>query len=557
MNKFQREIETAFGRPASWWAALPAVVVGCGAFLIAVYGTWWMPARLLPHYKYALQQASQDYQKLASSQSSSITWRIGERAGELDVIFSRLIGLERADANRYWEWAEFLQNHVRTIQLKLQNPAVTIQPDVRERLIEQATQFESKSREIFDQLAQGKSKLRTKSILRVAQWKYQRGLGEYGVRDVDKLVAMLRDTLEELSLNNKTHSVNGEIAPANDNASQVDEARLLLLQLLIEGAWQDANGSRLVANESQLQQAWDLLKQYRPASGNAAADVQWQSLEHLLAAMTGREVPDAVLPAARTRNLTTTEDPWRLELAELHLSAVAGDWKDISFRLTRQTVDRPAAVSSALARTICRLACSPLARQPNKWAEQAELGVLLAAQLAPHIPEFSELLWQCAEMQTSSNTSPLSLSPIIPETIARGQNAPLKHTVSAMSATLSGQPSIARTHLELISRSRVSLALVARTVLWRAQILAPEVKEPNASAIATLKPEQRQELSNLIELMTSATRLEPESGLNWFTLGTLQYRAGELQAMRDSLKRAEHLLGAVPAIEQMLQSGEK
>lgn len=552
MNRIQLETETAFGRPASWWAALPAVVVGCGAFLIAVYGTWWMPARLLPHYKYALERASEDYQQLASSQTSSVSWRIGERAGEVDVIFSRLIGLERADANRYWQWALFLQSHVHTIQRLLKNPAVTVQPVVRERLLKQAEQFDSKSREIFDQLAAGKSNLRTKSILRVAQFKYQQGLGEYGVRDVAKLVATLRDAIEELSLNNTVQVVGGETANGSEHASQIDEARLLLVQLLIEGAWQDDTGSRLVANENQLQEAWELLKLYRPATGNAAADLQWQSIEHLLAAMTGRELSQPASTVDGARNNLSVENLWKLELAQMQLAVVAGDWKDISFWLTRQTAERSVAVTSGFARTICRLACSPLAREPNKWGEQVELGLLLVAQVAPHLPEFSELVWESATLQTGHNQSLKNLSPAIPQTIARGQSAVLKHSVSALSAALVGQPTVARTHLELIRRGQGSLALVARTALWRVQMMAPEVQDAMAAVASSLKPEQQQELASLSELMLAATQLEPESGLNWFTLGTLQYRAGKFDDMTGSLERASKLLGVVPAIEQMM-----
>ncbi len=560
MNKNQ-EIETAFGRPASWWAAAPAVIVGCGAFLLAVYGTWIMPARLRPQYVSALEQAQSQYATLANSSSPLISWKIGEVAGELDVIYSRLIGLEGADAGRYWEWGEFLQQHAETVERKIQNPAASVQPDVRERLLDQSQQFQSKSRDIFEQLAAGKSELKAAAVVRVARTKYKLGLGEFGVRDAAALSAELHEMLDNSAI---TH-------PQLDD-HELDEARLLQVQLMIEAAWQSSDGALLKVDTQLLRQAWEQFQnQPQTYAAGSAGELQWRSVGRLLAAMIGEELPDhAESPKFLAGDESADNAPqgtlnestptgWQSELAELQLAAVKGDWQQISFTLSRNQEQRPAAVLTGVARTICRLACSPMARSSSTWAEQSELGLLLVAQAAPHLPEFSELLWECARVQAGQAESTINLSASIPEMIARGQNVVLKHSVSALSSTLLHQPSVARTHLELIRRARGSLTLVARTALWRVQTmlpLSPPSENSEVGAAPQLTPEQVQELSQLSELMNSVTQLEPDNGLNWFTLGTLQFRVGNFDAMRPSLKRASELLGQVSAIDEMLEAAE-
>jgi hypothetical protein len=556
------EIETAFGRPARWSAALPAVLVGCGAFLLAVYGTWLLPTRLQPHYANALKTAQNQYQSQVTSSGLTVHWSLGEAAGELDVIFSRLVGLESGSAGRYWEWAEFLQNHADTVRRKVQDPAASMLPELRQRFLEQAQLFESKSREIFAQLAVGQSELQARALLRVAQWKYQQGIADFGVSEVTKLTSQLRKLLD------------GSAVESADRAA----AEWLLVHLIVEQAWLSPTGERLVVDPVVLAEAWDRCQDHLQAHPETNAQPAWSGTAKLLAALLGKPWSDeqgrGVVAAVDSAN------DWQTELNALQGAAVDADWQAIAVSLSRQAERQPGAVTSGLARTICRLACSPHAEPPSTWAEQAELGLLLVAQVAPHLPEFSELLWECARQQSGAEKSPVQLSPQIPAMIARGQSAMLKHSVSALSAALAGQGSVARTHLELIRRAQANLGLVARVCLWRVQSMAsqapaeqvpqrrPVASEPtpegaldakqdvaiDAEVETEIEAARAEELKSLIGLMTVASELEPESGLNWFTLGTLQFRAGEYTEMRVSLAEAKKLLGDVPAIAQVLDA---
>ncbi len=563
--------ESAFGRPASWRAAIPAVAAGLLGFLAAVYGTWWLPARLPTHYAFALQDARDEYQHLSAKSKTSSSPKLVDQAGEMDVIYSRLVGLEKNSPERTWEWADFLKSHARQLRSRLQDPVLSLRPETRKAWADQAVRFESKNSELMEQLAARPSTVQHAAILRVCQAHYRQGIGEYGVRDADLLANRLQQALEG----------DGSSEAGSLTAEEVEQAQLLLIQLRIEAAWQTPASQEQPASHLRLhtEAIADALQLYERFNSERTSgdDVQWHAAAHLLAAMTGREVGVGQKDDARETQATVTngresdeedkaheEETWRHELASLQLAALEGNWGEVTRALTSRLQAPAPQVTSGLARSVCRLACSPLAvavadgtvqpdeQSENPWRQHADQGVMLACQLAPHLPECAELIWECAKLQASAGVQPppqdgakIASQPVsraIGQAIMGGGSAWLKHSLAALSATLAEQPTVARTHLELLHRGRGNLTLIAQVVLWRSR------------ASNTKRIEDAMQLKHLEGLMTDVTQIEPESGLNWFVLGTVQFHSGQFAEMRQSFERASKLLGEVPAIDQMLRA---
>ncbi len=584
--------ESAFGRPASWWTAWPALAVGLVAFLMAAYGTWWLPKRLPAQYARALEQAQQHYQQVAENARSSGSQRLIDAAGDMDVIYSRLIDLEKNSPDRYWQWAEFQQAHAQRLNAALLDPALSLSPSIRDRWTEQAQLFQSKSEEIFEQLSVRPSELQATAILHVAHRRYRHGLGELGVREADKLAADVSKALD----NTESAASEAIQVAAKLTTDEIDAGKLLLVQLRIEAAWLGDAPSKLTCDMAQLDQAWALLETAQSQQHSTKHELEWYATRRLLMAMMGKPLNSEnemeIGAALKSADRDATQD-WKSQLAKLQLAAIDGAWTEVADLLRSRIGTPEPAVTSGLARTICRLATSPLAgAMPNRagseaeagdvgpptaedssrgdggggkeskaskaaerqtasrWADDASSGVLLAAQLGAHLPECSELLWECARLQAGQGTERPLVPAAIPQAIMSGQSGWLKHSLAALSATLDGQASVAYSHLQLLSRSQDSPPLVARVVLWRVQVLTAE----QSASVGELNQQSLEELSRWRELLRGVVKLEPENGLNWFVLGTLQFQTGEFAAMRDSLGRASELLGDVPAIEQMLDA---
>jgi len=579
--------ESAFGRPANWWTAWPALAVGLCAFLIAVYGTWWLPKRLPEQYAHALVQAQQQYQLIAEKTKTSGGPRLIDAAGDMDVIYSRLVDLEKNSPKRYWQWAEFQQAHAQLLNMTLKDPALSLSPPIRERWTEQAQHFQSKSEEILDQLAVRPSELQAKAMLHVAHRKYLQGLSEFGVREASELADEVSQALD--SADSTTYDSVDKTASLTQD--EIEAGHLLLVQLHIEAAWQADARSKLTCDTTQLEQAWELLERFQSKQQSTAHRLEWQVTLRLLMALTGKHFNVAENDAdAMDLGSDGRDAPpaWKSDLAKLQLAAIDGDWIEVANQLRSRIDPLEPVVTSGLARTICRLTVSPLASAPQKtgadvgqgeqegergvgergergeerndaerratlnWAEDAGMGVLLAAQLGAHLPECSELLWECARLQAGQGTERIVVPAAIPQSIMSGQSGWLKHSLAALSATLDGQAAVAHTHLQLLSRTQGSPPLVARVALWRTQVLSTD----DAAPTGELDQPTLEELIRLRELLRSVVQLEPNHGLNWFVLGTLQFRTGEFKAMRDSLDKARELLGDVPAIEQMLDAAE-
>ncbi|MCA9131731.1 MAG: hypothetical protein KDA45_01185 [Planctomycetales bacterium] len=509
-----------------WRMAAPAAVLSLLAALIAMYGAWIVPLQTPHFYQSRLEKSLTRYRDETRIYSKV------DLANELELVFTRLISLENGSPQRYWERAQFLEEHAAFVRREVDDPAASFSDKDRERLLSQAKRFEAKAQDTFQQLAVGSSDLSAASLIHVAESQLRDGMAHFGLRDASQLAASLRSVLDE-----RTRSASELL-----DAEQLESGQRLLLRVYIESAWKNHAGSRLHCDLNQLQQAWDWLQLCAPAEGSPA-NLEWLVGRRLLEAYRAEE---AIAEADTEREATLPsrgrESGWRSRLAELQWLALQGEWEQIGFQLQSAAQVDVLEVRAGLSRTICRLACSPLARKKGPWSRQADVGLLLVAQLAPHLPEFGELMWQCGQLQTQVDDPPpqLDVGPEILAAIASGQSSQLKHSVFALAATMDGRHDVARTHLDLLTRSGSSLMIVARTALWKVQ--------------ATPREADFVELDSLRVLLQSTTELEPDNGLNWFALGAVQLRSEQFSAALVSLENAKRRLGDAPAIQEMLKT---
>ncbi len=554
------QVESALGRPARWSTALPAVLVGCVSLLLAAYGQWLLPAKLPEQYASALQSATTDYATLTGNGSSPINASWTDSAGELDVIYSRLVSLEHGQPQRYWQWAEFLAAHAVALRQRLADPATSLRDEIRASVQDQAEQFEGKSRKIFEQLSVGRSELRDAAFLHIAEEDYRLGIAQFGIPNAASMSKRLQELLKRdttlpsgdppSGASQATAASTGESELTGGlSATQLAAANLLWLNVQIEAAWRNSPSSSLQLDQSLLPTLSELQVRWLPDPPETP--VQWFVLEKLLAAYRDGSVPDNSVAEQSFAQATSSAD-WQQQLAALELAALEANWQEVAFQLSSQKGRADQAVLAGLARTICRLACSPHARNNPDWCRQFDLGLVMAAQLAPHLPEFTELIWLCAQNQIAASMS-TTLPTQIPEAIATGQSVWLKHSVFALAAAAEGKLDVAGTHLQLIRRAGGNMSIVARTALWRTQSLALPTEDEALQAGGS------EELLRLEALLTAAAQQEPESGLNWFVLGTLQHRNQKKSEAISSLQKAQKLLGEVAAIKEMLEelgSGE-
>src|SRR5690606_24303355 len=139
---------------------------------------------------------------------------------------------------------------------------------------------------------------------------------------------------------------------------------------------------------------------------------------------------------------------WSERVAEFELASVDGDWHQVVY-LAKQGDDVDQIAGRAAAgRAVCRLACAPRGADAESWSDGADVGLQLVGQIAPHLPEFCELLWERARVGgDDEESSPVDAA--IAQTVAKGQANQLKHSVFALTAALDDRIDSARTHCEL------------------------------------------------------------------------------------------------------------
>lgn len=548
--------ESAFGRPARWSTALPAVAFGCAALFIALYGRLVLPPNLSEQYRQHLETSAAEYTAAEKMSGMLGSGRLIDAAGQRDVIFGRLASLEGASPERYWEWAMFLIEHASQVRNRVNDPAASIQPQVQERLLGQAEQFEGKSRDIFEQLAAGSSPLRGRALFRVSRDKTKNGMSMFGVPKA----AELAENLAAVVLPPATQGQTNPAVAALDPQELVD-AQLLLVQLKIEAAWQSDPTRRLVCDRAQIDEALGLLNQFARGSDR----VEWLALRQLLYAYAYSE---ASVLAEREQDLqaevsisSLSKPTWQQRQAALQSACVRASWSDAEYLLSGFQMTEDPAVTIGTCRTICRLAVSPQAERSPTWSLQYDAGLMLVALRASHLPELAELMWACAqdvnatahdfdtdqspqdvivEKQFSGETK---LAAGVKQSLTSGSNVLFRQTAATLRAALAGDAARVRSELELLQPGRGSCLLIARTVLWRSQGIDPEQVDHD-------------ELQKLLELMEVITQVESEGGLNWLVLAALQLRAEQRLAVVKSLDKAEQLLGAVPLIAEYRKAAQ-
>ncbi|MCA9191797.1 MAG: hypothetical protein KDB03_08545, partial [Planctomycetales bacterium] len=319
-------IETAFGRPARWRGAIPAVAVGFGSLLLGIYSIFVLPERLRPQYLASLSSAQAEYRELTESTTPFVSWRLGEVAGDLDVIFSRLIGLEAGQPERYWEWAEFLETHTKNLDKRLQDSAASVQDDVKTRLEKQAREFDAKALELYHQLASGQSIFQPRALLREAEHFYVQGIASLGVDDNSGLTDKLRDLWNE----------------STDQSSEFrDSAQLMLVRMLIENAWQHSDGSRLIFQPKPAREALDVCQDKTYQSVSKQHQARIQAASSLLQAMLGDLNDENTLSVVNDLEEFISvdfSDEWNDQLAELELAMLDSDWPKISYVLSKKSI---------------------------------------------------------------------------------------------------------------------------------------------------------------------------------------------------------------------------
>jgi hypothetical protein len=575
--------ESALGRPPRWSVALPALVIGCGACLLVAYGRWALPARLPSVYARHLEQATAQYASLLDQPGFVDDARWIQLADERDIIFSRLVVLERRAPARYWEWVEFLSEHATATDRRLHDPVASIPEALRTALRTQAGRFELKAQELCEQLAANASPYRGQAVLRLTLRDFQAGLGPSGVSRAAELAERLRGVLEPTD------------GPAETSFSphERDRAQWLLAALLVEAAWRRDDGSGLVCDQHKLAAAQRCLPAESPpqhaaeepfdklsekttessaklpveADRDAGATgysgplaLEWTALARLLEAYQGQSgvapaansPSTAAAPAAASRAHESSRGSWHHLWAQLQLACLDGEWVELEFQLPSEWFPgRSEADDRALlhgtARTICRLVATGQARS-------AEDGVLLVAKRLPHLAEFSELIWRSAAQRASVGSEAGSAATAGSEPTPTGatetagaaktavpthwQAPALELPVQALGLALRDESDAAREVLEQITRDRGQLFLLSRVVLWRSQRL----------------PHESEERERLLRLQRQVVQAEPGGGFNWFVLGALQLTAGQLSEAIASAEKAEQLLGQVAAITDLLQA---
>ncbi len=547
MNLANHSKETAFGRDSSWWGSSPALVAGGLTLALAAYGTWVLPRGLPAYYTKSLERAELAYQDSLDRSTTRNLANLDRTAGEVAVIHKRLISLERGEPARYWGLAEFQNKHANLLREKLDDAAASFLENEREELTSQAERYESQARDMLSLLASGESEFQLRAYLRLTRAAYQRGLQSYGVVSAQDRARAFAELLFDAA------------SAASLPDDELSEAKLLLVRLQIEAAWQSQPGETLVLEPERMEQAQSWANEFLSTrvSADAAPDLRWAATEQLLSAYgTQTSSAPAADPTAVTRfeqgvALDVRPGPvWEWTLAEVELLAVKGAWSDIGFLLSSPQQSQDMTIRSSMGRTLCRLACSPKAKTDPDYASGFDLALELVYRAAPHVPEFAELIWDAADQHQRWEVSdtdipaqdvshPGKLAPAVVSAVLGGKSAVLKHAVLAISMAMQEKMTVARNHLQLILRSGGDLSIISRCILRQFQT----GEETDTKLLETQRV--------LIEMVVE---LEPKGGLNWFALGNVQAALGNLDEAANSLEKSLELLGDVPAIKDMLSS---
>lgn len=541
---------------STWRIALPSVAVGTLAVLVAAYGTLLLPKKLPARYSAALELK---LKRLANLKATENFGAIRDQAAELDVIYQRLVLMDGYSNSSYWHWAVFQCEFANYLTSILSDSEATLSTELRESFVDQQARFREQSKATLTQLSVGESEFRDKAALQLASIVYDEGMAEFGVVNATTVAAQLAEL------------VVGDSPQLSE--SERSEAAELLNRTTLEAAW-NGNGKVLSLDVSSLNKEFAGIE----ASGRWLSQEQADLFESLFQAY-GLDYPsgaDNLDKEGRNSNedLRSNEiesasptKSWREEFAKLQRLSLNAQWEELNLRLAKGGTDNDSALAAGTARTLCRLLCSQWAGEQTDEAK-LEKAVELVARLAPHLPEFAEVIWASAAKQLDEDdtiyktiSEEHSLASVNDQTIsaiATGSSAMLKHSVFAISNALEGRENVAKSHLQLIKRGGGNLSLVARATLRHIQVLNAQQSGDDLDGKVDIPSEDGNlSLQRLEALLNSATVYEKESGLNWFTLASLELKLGKTAEAKVAAEKAVELLGKLPAAEQLLQAIEE
>lgn len=537
---------------STWRVALPSVVVGVLAVVVAAYGTLLLPKKLPARYSAALEEK---LARLASLKEGDNFGEIRDQAAELDVIYQRLVLMEGYANSRYWQWARFQSEHTGYLRTLLADSQANVPEDLRKELDEQAARFDEQAKATLKQLSVGESEFRDRASLRLASILYDEGMEEFGVANAMELV----------------NELGGLVEDGDAQLSEVEkrEAASLLNRVVLEAAWRNAYGVLAVEHLPAELEVEQKLK-----AGVSLLDQEDTELFRELFSAYGLDYPEiAEVPAvpkdsaidAEAASESKTRVNWRTEFSKLQRLCLKGQWEELSLQLAKGGTDNDKALAAGTARTLCRLLCSSWADQQPEEAK-LEIALELVARMGPHLPEFAEVIWACSVSQLDEGgdllnavtadhvTAPISKKSV--SAISAGSSAMLKHSVFAISNALEDRENVAKSHLQLIKRGGGNLSFIARAILRHIQVLnVNQARKADVDALVhELTKDNRLVLERLEKLLQAVTLYEKESGLNWFTLASLELKLERLDEAKSAAEQAAKLLGEIPAVDQLLQT---
>lgn len=509
--------------------ALPALVVGLSASLVFFVAVVWLPTRLCQMYEQRLESALGEYSRLGDD--TGLAARKSLAAKRISIIFSRLTSLESHSAKRYWQWAEFSAQHARTLGEQLEergaaSSTVSGQSDLQS----QSAYFGMEARNAYEYLAQSDSDFRDRAFLRLARDKHAVAVSSGKRPDSIHLTR-----LERLASKRS-------VAPDAD----LGEAKVLCVELKLESAWYyhasgNAKRVRLRYKPEVISGAAGIFTRL-PLVGEESA-TRLKAVSNLISVF-GQ--PDLFAQTEINPYLIGSGERgfigWQDRLAEVVLLALAGDWNDVAYLLARRNSDNSVAVRNGLARWVCRLSVSNLARDNQQWRESYSLGLQLVSQVAPQLPEFSELLWNLASLDDSDafgvKPKGVTIPPELVSAVVAGESSPIRHSVLALSNFSLHKDVVARSHLKLVQRSAGSLMIVGHVVL-------------------SLIDDQHISSFDLERISVALVELEPASGFNWYVHGVVTRQCKKFETSQLALEEAIHLMGEIPQIKALLEDVEK
>lgn len=517
--------ESVFGRPAKWSTALPSVLTGVLACVVALFGRFVLPAKLPERYAEHLQQSADEYGALSSASGMFGSSKLLAAAGQRDVIFERLVSLERGSPERYWEWTEFLIEHAELLRERLDDPASSIQNDSRERFVEQANAFDAKATDILEQLAVGDSQLRGVAVLKLSTRQYEAAMLKFGMLDATAMTERLRPVATT------------QVSPLSE--LQVAEAQLLLVTLTVEAAWQQTTGSQLNYAPEFIQQAERWLNEFKQQGADRTRPLEWAALARIIQIYNGNAAREAGNEAVRA----SRDTEWRSRLAELQLAACDAQWGDVEYLLPVPTDKQSAPIGFALVRTLCRILCSEAARRDQEWASEQTQAIRLVGPWVAQLPEWSELLWESARVLASDGDAAEQVD-VVPMHVAQQLMASgeplLVATLVALKGTIAVDDQLVDSGVSQLTATPGGMFLVSRVVLWRAQTASTVELEGLAGSLRKLQ--QR------------VVTVEPTNSLGWFALGVLEFRLANFEDAEQAFSKANELAPEALAIRDALNA---